>query len=54
MLNKTRLAGLAVVATFSSVGLAMAQNRDDYRDRDRWPIRIATMIGSRRPPLPRR
>ena len=40
MLNKTRLAGLAVVATLFLSGAAVAQDwdhdRDDYRDRDRW------------------
>ena len=36
MLNKSRLAGLAVVATLFLGGAAVAQDRDDDRDRDRW------------------
>lgn len=36
MFHKNRIAGLAVLATLFLGGIAVAQDRDDYRDRDRW------------------
>jgi Ni/Co efflux regulator RcnB len=36
MFYKNRIAGLAVLATLFLSGIAVAQDRDDYRDRDRW------------------
>jgi len=36
MVHTKRIAGLAVLATLLLGGLAVAQDRDDYRDRDRW------------------
>jgi hypothetical protein len=36
MFYKNRIAGLAVLATLFLSGIAVAQDRDDNRDRDRW------------------
>jgi hypothetical protein len=35
MFHRNRIAGLAVLATLFLGGIAVAQDRDDYRDRDR-------------------
>ena len=47
MLDKKRIAGLTAVATLFLGGLAVAQDRDDNRDRDRWGYQDRDRDGDR-------